>query len=143
MAFVITLHKFWTDHQFDPQLFEAECKKWISLLLKLVDITGDNPQVHFEIFHGKSLHTNAMKKYRVDIIKHVSWGRRLDSFRLLDITCNVSSLSHFQVIQLTRINFSQLTVQQFFSLYKAFHIWPNKVRRVRECLIHDTIVVFF
>lgn len=71
-------------------------------------------------------------------------GRRcFDNFRLVGTTCNTPSLSHLQVIQLTRISFSQLTVQQFFSLYKAFHIWPNKVRRVGECLIHDTIVVFF
>ena len=128
-----TLHKFWTDRKFDSQLFDAECKKWVLLLLKLVDITGDNAQFHFEIFLGKPLRTNAMKEYRDDIIKHVSWGRHLDSFRLLGITCNTSSLSRFQVIQLTRISFSQLTVQQFFSLYKAFHIWPNKVRRVGEC----------
>ena len=71
-------------------------------------------------------------------------GRRcFDNFRLVGTTCNTPSLSHLQVIQLTRISSSQLTVQQFFSLYKAFHIWPNKVRRVGECLIHDTIVVFF
>lgn len=77
LAFVNTLHNFWTELKFNPQAFDTECKMWVFLLLRLVDVTGDNPQVHFQLFLGKSLPTSPLKKYRVDIIKHVSWEEML------------------------------------------------------------------
>ena len=83
LAFVNMLHKFWTENKFNPQVFETECQKWVLLLLNLVDVTGDNPHIHFEIFLGKSSRTRAMKEYRADIVKRVSRGRPLDRFRLI------------------------------------------------------------
>lgn len=40
----------------------------------------------------------------------------------------------FQVIDHTYANFSSLSMQKFFSLYKAFRIWPNKVKSVSDYL---------
>ena len=73
LSFVDTLYKFCTEHQFNPDGFHPECKKWVLLLLQLVDVTGDDhPEVHLQRFLNKSTHTVVVKKYREDIINHVS-----------------------------------------------------------------------
>ena len=60
----------WTQRKFDSQEFDPECRKWLLLLLQLVDITGDNPHNHFHQFIlGKSA---VVKKYRWEIKKYVS-----------------------------------------------------------------------
>ena len=71
LSFVNELNKFWTEHKFKPQVFDPECKKWVLLLLELVDVTKDHPEVHLKSFLGKSTPA-VVKKYRDDITKHVS-----------------------------------------------------------------------
>ena len=46
-----------------------------------------------------------------------------------------SSPLSFQVIENTYANFSRLSMQRFFPLYKAFLIWPSKVNDVSDYLI--------
>ena len=71
LRFVEELYKFWTEHSFKSQLFDPECKKWVLLLLQLVDVTKTHPEVYLQNFLGKST-LMVVKKYRDDITKHVS-----------------------------------------------------------------------
>ena len=71
LRFVDGLDKSWTEHSFDSQVFDPECKKWVLLLLRLVDVTKEHPEVHLQSFLGKST-LMVVKKYRDDITKHVS-----------------------------------------------------------------------
>ena len=71
LIFVDTVYKFCTGHNFNPQMFDPECKKWLLLLLQLVDFTTENPHVVLEAFLGISTLT-VVKWYRADIIKLVS-----------------------------------------------------------------------
>ena len=71
LGFVDTLYRFCTKHNFNPLVFDPEYKKWVLLLLQLVDVTGDKPHIHLERFLGKSTH-GVVKKYRDDIIEYVS-----------------------------------------------------------------------
>ena len=135
LSFVDTFYKFCTKHQFNTDGFHPECKKWVLLLLQLVDVTGDDhPEVHLRSFLSMSTHSVVVKKYREDIIKHVSSRNCLAALRVyLDVEhlvmCSPSNLLFFiQVIGQTRTKFPQLTLQKFFPLYKAFPIWPNQVR---------------
>ena len=72
LDFVDTVYNFCKVHSFHNQLRDSECKKWVQLLLQLVDVTGDDPCTNLKIFLGKSTHTVVVKEYRDDIIKHVS-----------------------------------------------------------------------
>ena len=72
LDFVDTVYNFCKVHSFNCQLRDSECKKWVMLLLRLVDVTGDDPCTNLKIFLGKSTHTVVVKEYRQDIIKHVS-----------------------------------------------------------------------
>ena len=71
LTFVDTVYKFCTERKFNPQMFDSECKKWLLLLLQLVDFTEDNPDLYLQAFLGSSTHT-VVKWYRADIIKLVS-----------------------------------------------------------------------
>ena len=71
LSFVEELYKFWTKYGFKSQVFDPECKKWVLLLLQLVDVTKEHPEVHLQSFLGRST-LMVVKKYRADIIKHVS-----------------------------------------------------------------------
>ena len=64
-------YKLWTECNFNPQAFDPECTKWVLLLLRLVDVTGDSPALHFQRFLGKTS-AGVVKKYQQDIIQHVS-----------------------------------------------------------------------
>ena len=71
LSFVDELYKFWTEQSFESQIFDPECKKWVLLLLQLVDVTKDHSEEHLQSFLGKST-LAVVKKYRDDITKHVS-----------------------------------------------------------------------
>ena len=71
LSFVDDLYKFWTEHSFKSEVFDPECKKWVLLLVQLVDVTKDHSEVHLQSFLGKST-LMVVKKYRDDITKHVS-----------------------------------------------------------------------
>ena len=72
-----TLYTVWSKREFNMQIFDTECKKWIDLLLQLVDVTG-HPYIHLQRFlHGK---TGVVMKYQRYIIDHVRLGRY---FRLM------------------------------------------------------------
>ena len=80
LGFVDTLYKFCTEHHFKT---DFECEKWVLLLLQLVDVTGDDhPEVHLRSFLSMSTHSVVVKKYREDIIKHVSARNCLTASRL-------------------------------------------------------------
>ena len=81
LRFVDDLNKFWTEHSFDSQVFDPESKKWVLLLLWLVDVTEEHPEVHLQSFLGKST-LMVVKKYRDDITKHVSAEDNLIAERL-------------------------------------------------------------
>lgn len=69
LDFLDTLYKLWTERKFNLEAFDCECKKWLFLLLHLVNITGDNLSLYLRRFLlGK---TGVVKKYRHDITKHV------------------------------------------------------------------------
>ena len=71
LIFVDTVYKFCTEHKFNPQIFDPECKKWLLLLLQLVDFTTENPHIVLEAFLSNST-LAAVKWYGADIIKLVS-----------------------------------------------------------------------
>ena len=71
LRFVDDLYKFWTEHSFKSQIFDPECKWWVLLLLQLVDVTKERPEVHLQSFLGKPT-LGVVKKYQADITKHVS-----------------------------------------------------------------------
>ena len=123
LNFLDTLYKLWTERKFSLQAFDPECIKWLLLLLQLVDVTGDNPAVYLRRFLlGR---TGVVKKYRQDITKYVR-----DSFMICNKEFLIDILPFIQVIEVVHRNFPRLTVQQFFPLYKSFHIWPTTVK---EC----------
>ncbi len=41
--------------------------------------------------------------------------------------CHCISSHLSQILDTTHQHFDKLSIQQFFTLYKAFRIWPNKV----------------
>ena len=71
LIFVDTLCNFCMEYKFNPQIFDPECKKWLLLLLQLIDFTGDNPYIPLKAFLGGSTHTD-VKCYRADSVKLVS-----------------------------------------------------------------------
>ena len=120
-----TLYTVWSKREFNQHIFDKECKKWINLLLQLVDVTGRQPHIHLQRFlHGK---TDVLMKYRQYIIDHVSLGRQLQAYNR---GCLIGISPLFQVVEQTRAKFSRLSLQQFTSLYKAFQIWPPDVSGV-------------
>ena len=70
LNFLDTLSDVWTQCKFDSQAFDPECTKWLLLLLQLVDVTGDNPHIHYRRFILAK--TGVVKKYRQEVKKHVS-----------------------------------------------------------------------
>lgn len=72
LDFLDELHNVWSKHQFSPQRFDLECKQLVLLLLQLVDVTGNHPNIYLKKFlPGRSI---VIEKYQRDIIKHVSTG---------------------------------------------------------------------
>ena len=95
LRFVDDVYKFWTGHSFDSQVFDPQCKSWVLLLLQLVDVTKEHPEVHLQSFLGKST-LGVVKKYRDDITKHVR--KQLDSSLSGDGTmCNIVNREIFVV----------------------------------------------
>ena len=75
LNFVDTLYVICTTRNFDCEVLDFECKRWIRMLLELVDVTGDDSCALLERFFGKSTHTVTVKEYQDDIIKEVSVGK--------------------------------------------------------------------
>ena len=71
LDFVDAVYNLCKANSFSSDLLDSECKKWVQLLLQLVDVTGDDPCTNLKVFLGKFTHT-VVKEYRQDIIKHVS-----------------------------------------------------------------------
>jgi len=70
LDFLDELHDVWSKHQFNPQRFDLECKQLVLLLLQLVDVTGNHPNIYLKKFLlDRSI---VIKKYHRDIVKHVS-----------------------------------------------------------------------
>lgn len=73
-----TLYTVWSKREFNQKIFDKECKKWISLLLQLVDVTGHQPDIRLQRFlQGK---TGVLMKYRQYIIGQVRLRRQLQAF---------------------------------------------------------------
>ena len=73
IGFVDTLYKVWTKRKCNLQGFDTECKTWLLLLLQLVEVTGDHPDVLLQrFFLGKNEVAEVVKRYQDDIINHVS-----------------------------------------------------------------------
>ena len=72
-----TLYTVWSKREFNQKIFDTECKKWINLLLQLVDVTEHQPHIHFQRFlHGKTV----VMKYQQYIIGQVRLRRQLQAF---------------------------------------------------------------
>ena len=70
LEFLDSLAEVWERRGFNGQLFDAECVRWLLLLLRLVDITGESPALHLHQFlKGRGV----VKRYRQRIRNHVSW----------------------------------------------------------------------
>ena len=129
-----TLYTVWSKREFNQKIFDTDCKKWIDLLLQLVDVTGHQPDIHLQRFlHGK---TDVLMKYRQYIIGHVRLGRQLQAYNR---KCLIGISPLFQVVEQTRAKFSCLSLQQFTFLYKAFQIWPHDVSGVSS---HISCIMF-
>ena len=68
--FLDVLLEIFTQRKIDHEMVEDKIRKWLILLIQLVDITGPEPEVHFSLFiHGTQ---KVMKKYKHLTIKYVS-----------------------------------------------------------------------
>ena len=74
MIFVDAVYKFWTERNFNPTGFDSECKKWVLLLLQLVNVTEDDSHIYLEVFLVKSNH-KVVVKYQKEIREQVSAGQ--------------------------------------------------------------------
>ena len=69
MSFLNELHDIWGHRSFSAEMFDSECVHWLKLLLQLVDLTKDDPQLHLKRFiTGRS---KVCSTYRKDIINYV------------------------------------------------------------------------
>ena len=68
IGFLDAMSALWDRRKFSDVAVDSECIKWLQLLLGLVDITGDHPDVHMKKFLGR---TGVVKRYRTTIVKQV------------------------------------------------------------------------
>ncbi len=97
-------------------------KRWLSLLLQLVDITGERVESYLKDFLTTKT-GGVTKQYS----EHIKREVRPDAY--LNKRPSQLIAHHYlsQVILKLEDNFSALSVKQFLQLYKAFFIWPNWV----------------
>ena len=99
--------------------FRAEILKWLKLLLSVVKLTDPNAPSFLKKFLGHK---------RNSIVTDPEFRKSVTD----------------QVLEDTRKNFNLLSIQQFFILYKSFHIWPLNVSEIEAlpfCLfLVDNIV---
>ena len=65
MNFIITV---WEKHKYDKEFLDSECKKWLQLLIGMVDLTKDHPEVLLKEFISQ---TPVRKKYFAYISEQV------------------------------------------------------------------------
>ena len=68
IAFLDSLSKLYDRPAFDTTFVEGECTHWLKLLLDLVDITKDHPEVVFKEFLRQ---TDVLEQHHDLIVKHV------------------------------------------------------------------------
>ena len=85
LEFLDSLAEVWERRAFNGQLFDAECVRWLLLLLWLVDITGQSPALHLlQFLKGRGM----VKRYRQHITNYVSW-RSVISCVSYSTTCSL------------------------------------------------------
>ncbi|XP_064393609.1 uncharacterized protein LOC135341066 isoform X2 [Halichondria panicea] len=107
LNFLDLLLDVWDKRKFRDESIDTECTNWLQLLLGLVEITRDHSHTLLNSFLRKY---GVCKKYKKLICK--------------------------QILETVEQNFGKLSIEQFFILYKAFIIWPNK-KLPRGTLFND------
>lgn len=72
IGFVDCMNEICTRRKVDPTLVEAECLKWVFLLLHLVDFTEDKAEIHLRQFLKSRSKVLQSSKCRQEVKKYVS-----------------------------------------------------------------------